>query len=60
MTATFLACIVLTDSTGISGIIVSFIVSLILAFGIVVSALGISWASARGGGWKIRPVWEVR
>ncbi|GAB7015569.1 DUF2162 domain-containing protein [Methanogenium cariaci] len=51
MTATFLACIVLTDSTGISGIIVSFIVSLILAFGIVVSALGISWASARGG-WK--------
>lgn len=51
MTATFLACIVLTDTTGMSGILVSVIVSLILAAGIVVSALGISWASDRGG-WK--------
>ncbi len=51
MTATFLACIVLTDTTGISGIHISAIVSLILAVGIVVASLGISWTSARGR-WK--------
>lgn len=49
MTATFLACIVLIDTTGISGITISALVSLILAAGIVISAIGISLASTRGG-----------
>jgi len=51
MTATFLACIVLTDSTGISGIVISGVVALILFTGIVISSLGISWAGTRSG-WK--------
>jgi len=51
MTATFLACIVLTDASGISGIAISGIVALILFCGIAASALGISWAGRRGG-WK--------
>ncbi|MDK2973780.1 MAG: hypothetical protein PWP08_151 [Methanofollis sp.] len=51
MTATFLACIVLTDASGISGIAVSGIVALLLFAGITISALGISWAGTRSG-WK--------
>ncbi|MFA5396778.1 MAG: DUF2162 domain-containing protein [Methanogenium sp.] len=51
MVATFLACIVLTETTGISGIVISALVASILIAGIILSAFGISWAANRGG-WK--------